>query len=106
MRDDGADVALLQRPVAWSRHNLVAVCASDADGPCILVAPVRGETVAAPIARLRPKGGSAVPTHVSFSPCGHTIAAYFPALRPVSGARPMSRVSSACLLYTSDAADE
>ena len=95
MRDDGADVAFLQRPVAWSRHNLVAVCASDADGPCILVAPVRGETVAAPTARLRPKGGSAVPTHVSFSPCGHTIAAYFPALRPVSGARPMSRVSSA-----------
>ncbi|WFD33596.1 hypothetical protein MCUN1_000409 [Malassezia cuniculi] len=95
MYDDGVEIAPPNRPVAWSRHNLVAVAASDAVGACVLVAPVRGKAVAAPCERLRPKGTFDVPTHVSFSPCGHTICAYFPVAQPVLVSRPLSRLPSA-----------
>jgi len=87
----------MYRPVAWSRHNIVAHGVCDTHGASVVLVSETGCGVRTdkPIVRLHPPprapayGADATvlgaPSFVVFSPCGFTLAAYFP-VRPATDA--------------------
>lgn len=94
------------KPVAWSRQNLVAYGTSDEHGACVLIVPsacaVHGGKVNASqvVARLHPPPRAPpiatstpyeldAPSLVSFSPCGHTLLAYFPVMPVLTTNEPL-----------------
>ncbi|PKI84919.1 hypothetical protein MVES_001074 [Malassezia vespertilionis] len=80
---------------AWSRHNVVAFAEAGARGTCVVLAELGQHGISEIVTRLPapsrspPFDGASsapetlgAPTHISFSPCGYTLLAYFPALHP------------------------
>ncbi|KOS14961.1 hypothetical protein Malapachy_0950 [Malassezia pachydermatis] len=112
---DGAVAS--ERSVAWSRQNILAYGSQFNDNVCVTLAAeagqgLRGRVLArlVPPARVmsmtpsgHPPSVLGAPTLVSFSPCGHTLLAYFPAIPSMSNDKDTSTTMPPSLAMLSSA---